>query len=258
MTSASGLLLRIARCENIKVCRAHAGAACHTIVALQPQIPEQFQVPEPWSGQIETAPILFLSSNPSISDLSDDGEDYPTWDWSDAQISDFFDNRFDGGRKSWIVDGIRARTRRGDLPKQWVRYWASVRQRASELLPDHAVRPGIDYCLSEVVHCKSEDEVGVESAFPECTNRYLGPMLEAAAAIVIVCLGTYAGRAVRALTGSPESNRFVGPISLCGRDRFACFLPHPNARGVSKGFVSWLADDELERVRRALRLRIVA
>lgn len=45
----------------------------------------EYKVPEPWSGRIEQVPILFLSSNPSISSV----EDYPRWSWSDGAIDDF-------------------------------------------------------------------------------------------------------------------------------------------------------------------------
>ena len=57
-------------------------------------IRSQLQVPEPWSGNLEHAPILFLSSNPSISTA----ELYPRWEWPDEEIADFFGRRFGGGQ----------------------------------------------------------------------------------------------------------------------------------------------------------------
>jgi hypothetical protein len=57
-------------------------------------IRSQLQVPEPWSGELEHALILILSSNPSISTA----EIYPRWEWPDEEIADFFGRRFGGGR----------------------------------------------------------------------------------------------------------------------------------------------------------------
>lgn len=45
----------------------------------------------------------------------------------------------------------------------WVRFWAAVRARASELLGRSAIA-GFDYAISEIVHCKSDSEVGVSAA----------------------------------------------------------------------------------------------
>ena len=67
---AKQLLLEIAHCE---VARRHCEVTrergpCSAIVASQEASSwESFQAPEPWSGDLVRAPILFLSSNPSIS-----------------------------------------------------------------------------------------------------------------------------------------------------------------------------------------------
>ena len=56
---------------------------------------DRFQLPEPWSGHIEQARVLFISSNPSIGEGSiDDGRDYPRRWWADNDISRYFDERF--------------------------------------------------------------------------------------------------------------------------------------------------------------------
>ena len=46
--------------------------------------------PEPWAGNLSSAPIMFLSSNPSF----DPRENFPTLDWDDQDAADFFVNRF--------------------------------------------------------------------------------------------------------------------------------------------------------------------
>lgn len=54
--------------------------------------------------------------------------------WSDEQITDFYRYRFGGGSREWIKNGIwglKADDRYGD---NYVRFWAFVKSRASELL----------------------------------------------------------------------------------------------------------------------------
>jgi hypothetical protein len=79
------LLLEIVRCPNVQACLADPEKKhpCRKIVQSQGEkAAEHFQVPEPWSGHLETAPILFLSSNPSISQ----DEEYPRFGWGDELI----------------------------------------------------------------------------------------------------------------------------------------------------------------------------
>lgn len=98
------LLLKIARCPNVPACLegGHEGHPCSTIVGSQAAGGlEDFQVPEPWSGQIRSAAVLFVSSNPSISEV----EAYPRWSAPDDLIDEFFTQRFGGGRKVWIKQG---------------------------------------------------------------------------------------------------------------------------------------------------------
>ena len=71
--------------------------------------------------------------------------------------------------------------RTGEHKERWVRYWAAVRRRAGELLGREAV-PGVDYAMSEVVHCKSARERGVGSALGECVPRYLEALVAASGA----------------------------------------------------------------------------
>jgi hypothetical protein len=153
------LLQEITRCPLIQAWFASPQSPnpCAKIIAFQHTIHQetldQHQVPEPWSGNIQQAPILFLSSNPSI----DEQEEYPLLSWPDQWIEDFFVNRFSGGRKHWVEDGIR--DLRLDGSRRPVRFWIEVRQRAIELL-ERDVQPGSDYALTEVVHCKSRNEEG--------------------------------------------------------------------------------------------------
>ena len=243
------LLLEIARCKHVESClnSVNSQNKCNQIVQYQAKTLAHFQVPEPWSGNLKTAPILFLGSNPSIStsDNPDYREKYPSWSWSDSEIEDFFSNRFGDGKKLWIKDGIYTLLESGNHKKKYVRYLAAIRKRAEELL-GRRVKPGEDYVNSEVVHCKSKGESGVKEASETCIELYLRRIIAESGAKVIVCLGDFAERAVRnefKISGIPE------PITICEIERLFVFLPHPNARKPRK-----FSSADIERIREILKI----
>lgn len=187
---------------------------------------DQHQVAEPWSGDIQHAPILFLSSNPSIDESPsvEEREEFPLWSWPDEWIEDFFTHRYKGGRKQWIEDGKRYLRLDGSRGKS-VSFWSHVRKRAEDLL-ERDVDDGVDYALTEVVHCKSRGETGVGEALRECASRYLQRVLELSEAKVIVILGKQAKKAVREEFSIPDGSMF-GPLEIGKRQRYTVFLPHP-------------------------------
>lgn len=96
--TAHQLLLQIARCPNVPTAQADASHPCHRVVGVQTErSPDERHVPEPWNGSITSAPLLFISSNPSI----DPHEVFPAPPWSDADISEFFDERFSKSFQGW-------------------------------------------------------------------------------------------------------------------------------------------------------------
>lgn len=225
------LLREIVHCPNVEICRTNSQQShpCAAIVGLQmSKSKEDYQVPELWSGHLEQARILFLSSNPSISET----EEYPRGDWLDNKIEDYFVNRFGGGKKEWIKDGIHGLQRDGSYGKA-TRFWVAVRKHASDLLEKdiRSVRPGLDYALTEVVHCKSLEEEGVRQAFKECAKRYLRRVLELSGARVIVVLGSTIREVVRDELGITQDASMQGPMKIGDIERYLAFLPHPNAHG---------------------------
>jgi hypothetical protein len=109
---ARKLLIEIACCPNVQTCLdSDEPHPCRSVVAAQNLPRSRHQLPEPWSGRIETAPILFVGSNPSFNP----SERFPTQRWADQTIEAFFMTRFD-------------RT----LPP--VRYWSVVRSIARAIL----------------------------------------------------------------------------------------------------------------------------
>ena len=243
------LLNEITYCPHVNFCIQNPSVdhPCREIVFSQsPSTLNEYQVPEPWSGRIEQAPILFLSSNPSISSV----EDYPRWSWSDDAIDDFFNNRFGGGRKVWIVDGIKSLQKDGTYGGS-VKFWSAVQQRAIELFQRN-VTPGIDYAITEIVHCKSVSEIGVKKAQNQCVQSYLKKVLGISSARVVVVLGVRAREAMQYEFNIPKDVSLFGPIALGGREKLITFLPHPNAF-VIKTFANCLKYDELESLRAFLR-----
>jgi hypothetical protein len=158
--------------------------------------------PEPWAGNLVDAPVMFLSSNPSF----DRRESFPTLEWSDDDASDFFIRRFttDRGRSFGAIDGPREKDldrvilRDGSLTGK-VKTWHSLRSRAAVIL-DQTIKETLasrDYVMTEVVHCKSQKEIGVAEALPICVKKWLAPKLQLSSARLIVVSGSHAGKAVK-------------------------------------------------------------
>jgi hypothetical protein len=239
------LLAEIVHCPMAAACHADARRqhSCATVVAAQhASCLSELQVPEPWSGHIEQAPLLFVASNPSIG--TDDL--FPRWGAAPVLLNHYFQERYE----HYIDDGKRLRLAEGsateaallgyaeaELPRtddqvRWgrsVQYWAEVKGRAHELV-GHAVRPGRDYAITEVVHCKSLHEHGVNAALPACTERYLERVLRVAAASVIALMGETALRAMRHAFPEARIPRGPwGPAQLAGLERYVIYLDRPGS-----------------------------
>lgn len=230
------LLLSINRCPQLQKARKSSAHPCSDIVGLQPA--DAFQAPEPWRGHIETAPILFISSNPSI-----DGEEtFPPCDWPDEKIISYYRECFDRGYAGpYPIDQKIYNS---------VRFWTSVRARASEILDRPAVQ-GTDFALTEVVHCKSQSEKGVHGALMRCAELWLESVIEQSGARVLVVLGEPAKKVCSERWGINPRQRVHFSVSTPGRRRAVLFLPHTNARGNRK-LEHHTSEPEL------LRLRLLA
>jgi len=219
----SRLFWDIIECDNIEGYYLGKNQnPCSKIIRTQKKIIENFQIPEPWSGSL-LSPVLILSSNPSISTA----EMYPTRKWKKEDVEDFFVNRFNK-ESGWVRNYLypvvsREQNRYKD---SWVRFWAGVRARARELYGRNDVIPGVDYALSEIVHCKSKKEAGVTRALSECCEQYLDRLIGVSSSRIVVGMGKIAEDALRErynIIGNAVSMPALG-------DRVFVFLPHPNAR----------------------------
>ena len=223
------LLLSIARCPELAIARTDRAHPCSKIAGVQPG--GVYQVPEPWSGHIEEAPILFISSNPSI----DEDEHFPTPSWSQTDTIDYFKRRFD-----LDADYISKQS------YNKVRFWTGVRARAKEILKREAV-PGQDFALTELVHCKSRKEHGVREALSLCSKRWLADIMEHSGSRIVILLGVSARDTCAQLwkLDGPEYVHFNIPIA--GRNRAVVILPHPNAYE-KKTIVSRVTPVQLKRL----------
>ncbi len=165
----NNLLLELAKCCEVEKAKMDINHSCNKIVCSQKDLGiTDFRIPEPWNGHIDTAEILFISSNPSINF----NESYPTASWNDEDIISFFENRFE------------------DTPKnQWSRYWRTILKWAGWIIPNI----GFDkISITEIVHCKSKSEFGVYECMNYCADKWLKKVLSAFNGNYIVLVGKVA------------------------------------------------------------------
>jgi hypothetical protein len=259
------LLHTIVRCPNVEQCYSTGQSACCDIINLQRSVSvtiSQHHVPEPWSGDIEHAPILFISSNPGFNKADiPHGEQakFPLWEWPDEAIEEFFTQRFNQAKsKPWIKDNHYL-LRNGSYSRLAVSYWSGVRARAKELL-ERDVKGGVDYALTEIVHCQSENEQSITDQIKdECVKHYLQPVLALSGAKVLVVMGDWARNAIedtfrRELKGALglSDGRVFGPLHISGRQRYIAFMPHTNAR-MKRTFKNCLDKETLQVLQAFLR-----
>lgn len=225
--------------------------------------PREHQLPEPWSGDLEGARILVVSSNPGAArnpigpgppasaappavapqaitehPTLAQGSRYPRSDFDDDQIVDYFHNRFE----RFITESGRHRRLDGE-PGHSQPFWRTVIDAACEIVP--SLRPGADLALTELVHCKTPREGrAMPRATPVCVGRYLGSVLELSGARIVFAVGMHAWRELGVARG-----QLRGPISLGGRPRYLVGLLHPAGFGRPKRPSEFLGSDDLARLR---------
>ena len=233
MGAAESLALEVARCPLIPIALGNAAHPCHDVVSVQSAADAQRQVPEAWAGGISTAKVLFLSSNPSISEPGpgeppESAEAYPIASDTDARIIDFVTRRFDPTvtPKPYVLDDHHLQLD-GHYRKTTTKFWSSIRKRAEELLGPGA-EPHRDYAMTEVVHCKSKDEIGVKKAAVTCGERYLDRIVRLSPAGVVVVVGAAAHGHLAEPWQLPAPPYAVWR-TVGEKDRLVVHLPHPNA-----------------------------
>jgi hypothetical protein len=217
---------------------------CHEIVMVQNEMvsdaPELRQRPEPWIGNLAMAKVLFLSSNPSISDDPDIAirEDFPTYGMSVDDSAEYFVNRFNpeiepphatfktNSKADFLYrsnDGeYRGKGGKKDVP---IETWLGIHRRAMEILGTNC-HPHSDYALTEVVKCKSKAEAGVKSASPKCVDTWMAKVLGSSTARIVVVVGRHSrdnfAHKIEGIPSDfgtdPKTYPELGPYRRCIRD----------------------------------------
>lgn len=246
---------------------------------------ETFHMPEPWNGNLSKAKILFVSSNPSFDInettpelarkenkevlpkiISDPEKDDPETERALKEAEDFFENRF--------------------CHKEYKNpTWTSILKHAGYLLKKtSSIEPignitekqkeEIASCiaLTEVVHCKSEGEKGVQEAIETCYNKHTRAVIELflkssseeCKKVVLV------GAAARKVFHQALEIHFDSAIpkdqleqfaldefgELSQNTRFIC-IPHPNARSRKNAWTSWKTGETYNSLSHEDRQKII-
>lgn len=210
LTQAHKLALDISSCDE--VCKAINDKThpCSKVVNWQsmqwnPPVLEiggsKMHRPEPWTGDLQVAPMMFLSSNPSF----DANENFPSWDqekWPEQEIAKFGAERFTsdfsrshGATESSIVsEQDRTIGLEGQISGR-VKHWSWVRQFASVVYGKSISDTSAisDYVMTELVHCKSPHEEGVIEALGKCKEKWFDKIMELSPAKLIFVAGVKAG-----------------------------------------------------------------
>lgn len=209
------------------------------LLASTPHAWKHWQVPEPWNGHLDQAPLLFVGQNPSF----DIAEDYPTRSTllgGSFSAVDYYDRRFE----CHIRGGTKVRRKGVDNWSPSNRFLSAVRVTAEliyhGLVNNTDLIPGTHYAITEAVRCKARNAHGIHLAATTCGNRYMLRTLLASNARVIVCFGRLATESVCKASGV-EGLSFGGSLvrwktetESMAMERLIVSLPHPSARGLTK------------------------
>ncbi len=217
-------MLDICKCPNIRKAVNDKSHPCHDIVSVQNPDSLKYQLPEPWNGDVVNAPLLVLSSNPSISE----DEHYPTREWKDEKVMDFFANRFDENRPSPYTRNRCVLCSNGQYRKKSVTFWNHIHRQAERAL-GRKVEAGKDYAITEVVHCKSRDEQGVRQSVNECGDKWMTQIIEMSDARVIMVVGGIA-KDWFCNQYKIDKEKIFSVLKISSRERTVLIVPHPNSR----------------------------
>lgn len=247
----AAMALSVARCNELPLAETNNKHPCAKVVAVQTGKGGLRQVPEPWAGNLRNGRILFISSNPSLSEAGDHQsgdfvERYPLVEWSDDEMANFFLHRFGTDQDSPATPKGHFRRTDGQLSPRKVAFWVRVGKRAAELLGSDA-SPEHDYCMTEVVHCKSKREKGVSQAASHCATLHLDRVVAASPAALIVVLGGASRNHLVPLWDLPAGFGTRGSLAndptqslairqLGGAERLVAYLPHPTGMEPLRSF----------------------
>ena len=229
--TARRLALDILHCELLGAARSDIAHPCAKAAGwYQASSDGRRYPPDPWMGHLAGARILFVGSNPAAGEqgaLPGPDEAITSGARDDVLLA-YYDGAFDAGQVPGVVDGTVYVDETGN--RQSSRYSVWAKRIAGELLGnEELLRPGVDYAMTEVVHCASKDQFGTWDAAQTCAERYLSRLLEVSCAGVVVVAGAVAQWAFTEMLGVALGEGMWGPGLLAGRERVVLILPHPRS-----------------------------
>jgi hypothetical protein len=255
------LLLKIVHCNEFQAYIDGKPSACKKILDVQKKLlkpGDPLFTPTPWCGHIAKVPLLFISSNPSV----DPDEFSPTALWPDIKTIDFFENRFSAdrcwtkGKTKYLLKSIDKESKKYSSSQK---YWSEMlgwAKDAYSTIGKHDFQPGIDYALTEIVHCGSKKNRGVNAVKQTCTNNYMELVLKLSKASVLVIVGKIANAMFEelfhsGLTGpmsKAQNSCKIAELNIGGLERLAVALPAPGANRERKFFSHYFSDYERQMI----------
>ena len=159
---------------------------------------ETFHMPEPWNGNLSTAEILFVSSNPSFDInettpelarkknkevlpkiISDPDKDDLETKRALDEAENFFESRFIDKETDSIRKEYNSPTWKGILRcAGYLLDETSSVESIEDINEDQKEKFASRIALTEVVHCKSENEKGVPQALVTCYDKHTRAVIE--------------------------------------------------------------------------------
>jgi uracil-DNA glycosylase len=222
--AAGALMTEIIGCPHVAVARTDRAHPCSGVVSAQ-QGRQVFQHPEPWSGDLESAPLLFVGSNPGLGDdVYPEGQEF-----GDRERNLFFANRL--SPPITTRGGTYLMQKTGQAKRQPT--YVGLRAYAEQLFGAADVKAGKHYVVTEVVHCKSSRENNkgekvVKAAASHCADLYMTRILSLSPATLVIVFGAEARTALLLLkVNAPQRVHVWGPLDIAGRSRMVAHLHHP-------------------------------
>lgn len=228
-SETESIMKEIINCPNIDEYFKQKVNNCYEIISFQKVIGKNdFQIPEPWNGDIENAKILVISSlNPGYSSE----ENYPIYKWDFENMKDFFTNRFKNEKYTKHFQPV---SRNGGLLSR-PKYWQEVNGLIRKLLGNGFNLSNSPVAITEMVHCKYKkwsDLNSKKNILNECCSKYLDK-------IISICGN------LRVLIGYGDAvekylkNRYnikgkenVAQVPIENRDVYLVFLKQPGSNKI--------------------------
>lgn len=196
-STTSDLLWEIINCPYGKMNNLQ-GDPCQQVINSQAVTAADFHAPEPWNGDIENAPILFIGPNPGITanELFPQ-KGAPYWQnnqgFNQERVEEFFEKRFSDdlifAPQPYVLHNNGKNYKvllKSGVYKPVKGFWNYVYEIARYQLK-RPVIPGVDYVITEVARCKSKNINSLpQKCVTECMNKFFERTLDTAQKVQLI------------------------------------------------------------------------